>query len=236
LDPARVADSLGLDSTSYKRRRVYEENEDKFLGHQTEAEKYADCQKLSFQCAQCSTDIVLTSPLFKKNENWEFTLQTCPNTACHGNPWGSTSKFLNKLTLFIRKCITNYYKNTVVCEDPSCSGVTSALPLHLERGHPICLCKQALMYKEYSDAQLYRQLNYLHFVFDVHKNIEELKKDEKAELKRRLYSQKDKSGKKAPLEQIYEDLQTFVRKTLDHSAYSHIDLKNIFSWISLRKG
>jgi len=84
---------------------------------------------------------------------------------------------------------------------------------------------------------LYRQLNYLHFVFDLHKSIEELKKDEKSELKRRLYGvgKKDKSGK-SPLEYVYEDLQNFVKRTLDHSAYSHIDLKKIFDLVSLRKG
>ncbi|CAG7823867.1 unnamed protein product [Allacma fusca] len=234
LDPARIADSLGLDSSSYKRRRVVEENEDKFLGHQSEAEKYTDCEKLTFQCAKCSTLITLTSPLFRKKGKLEFCLATCPNENCVENPWGSTINFKNKLTIFIRKFITRYYKNTFICEDPSCSGVTSTMPLYLERGYPVCACKQALMYKEFSDAQLYRQLNYLHFVFDLYKSFEELTKDEKDELKRKLHN-KHHPGKKDGVELIYEDLQSFVKNTLDHSAYSHIDLKNIFSLISTRK-
>ncbi|CAG7734129.1 unnamed protein product, partial [Allacma fusca] len=82
-------------------------------------------------------------------------------------------------------------------------------------------------------AQLYRQLNYLRFVFDLPKSFEELTKVEKAELKWRLRN-KHHPGKKLGVELIYEDLQSFVKNTLDHSAYSHIDLKNIFSLISLR--
>src|SRR5687768_3410213 len=50
-----------MDASSYKRRRQYDENdEDKSLGEETEAEKYRDCEKFAFECSntECSTDIV----------------------------------------------------------------------------------------------------------------------------------------------------------------------------------
>lgn len=62
LDAARIAECLGMDPTSYKRRRVVEDNnDDNYLGEETEKEKYRDCEKFSFICTECRKEIVVES-------------------------------------------------------------------------------------------------------------------------------------------------------------------------------
>jgi len=92
LDPARIAEALGkpnliflikkkeaanwisaalqcwlfvtgMDATAFKRRRTVDESEDKSLGQESEAERYADCEKFCFKCPHptCRQDIRLES-------------------------------------------------------------------------------------------------------------------------------------------------------------------------------
>lgn len=75
---------------------------------------------------------------------------------------------------------SNYQQNLFVCEDPSCTNVDRRVPVRLHKGYPPCRCKQALMYKEYTDAQLQKQLNYLLHLFDYHKQMEKLTEEEKS--------------------------------------------------------
>jgi len=51
--------SLGMDSTSFRRRRAADESDDKALGQESEAEKYADCEKFCFKCPheECKKEI-----------------------------------------------------------------------------------------------------------------------------------------------------------------------------------
>jgi hypothetical protein len=54
-----------MDPGAFKKRRVAEDNEeDKSLGQQTEAEKYACCERFTFKCPNkaCRTDIKIESP------------------------------------------------------------------------------------------------------------------------------------------------------------------------------
>lgn len=67
LDAACIAESLGMDPTSFKRRRrVEDSHDDNYLGEETEAEKYRDCERFSFKCPTkgCQKDIVLETPFF----------------------------------------------------------------------------------------------------------------------------------------------------------------------------
>ncbi len=65
MDAARIAEALGMDPSSFKRRRVVEHNhEDMSLGEVSEAEKYRECAKFKFLCAnsECRKEIIIDSP------------------------------------------------------------------------------------------------------------------------------------------------------------------------------
>lgn len=65
LDAARIAESLGMDPSSYKRRHVVDRSQDDIgLGEITEAEKYRDCARFKFPCVKdsCRHEIVIEAP------------------------------------------------------------------------------------------------------------------------------------------------------------------------------
>lgn len=72
------------------------------------------------------------------------------------------------------KLFSGFLQNVFVCEDPSCTNADRRIPVKLYKGYPGCRCKQALMYKEYNDSQLHKQLSYLCYIFDVTKHSEKV--------------------------------------------------------------
>lgn len=65
LDAAHIAECLGMDPSSYRRRRVVEETtDDQALGEESETEKYRNCERFSFKCAntECRNLITIESP------------------------------------------------------------------------------------------------------------------------------------------------------------------------------
>lgn len=64
LDAARIAECLGMDPTSFRRRRVVEVNpDDQFLQAESYKEKFRDCEKFTFKCPEkaCKKEVVFES-------------------------------------------------------------------------------------------------------------------------------------------------------------------------------
>ncbi|CAL8118832.1 unnamed protein product [Orchesella dallaii] len=225
LDAARIAECLGMDPSSYKRRRLVEEShDDKYLGEETETEKYRECERFIFRCANkdCLQEILFDSPFSGSGSDIDFSLlKAC--SRCSKSPLSYVNHICNTLTLFIRKVIMKYYKNTFICEDPSCSNSDRRVPIKLFKGYPPCRCKQALMYKDYVDAQLHKQLSYLYYLFDVSKHTDNLVQNEKDIINR---LQKTDLGERA--KRACSMLSNVVHKSLSHSAYSEINLGQLF--------
>ena len=58
-------------------------------------------------------------------------------------------------------------------------GRTRQLPLQFQRAFPVCpTCRKAIMYSEYSDSQLYTQIQYVLHLFDIRKAQAKLNQDE----------------------------------------------------------
>lgn len=67
-----------------------------------------------------------------------------------------------------------------MCEDPSCSIRERGVNLRLQQGYMVCPCGQGVaMVREYTDADLYKQLSYLLYVFDSTKRLEEIPQAQK---------------------------------------------------------
>lgn len=96
-------------------------------------------------------------------------LQNCANKECKLPPYQQLTNVYNHLTLAVRSAIRRYYENWLICDEPHCNQQTRTYP-HVtdEKNRPICMaCKQGRLLKSYSEGDLYKQLRYYQFMFEL---------------------------------------------------------------------
>eukprot|EP00095_Tigriopus_kingsejongensis_P006206 snap_masked-scaffold252_size238019-processed-gene-1.5 protein:Tk06206 transcript:snap_masked-scaffold252_size238019-processed-gene-1.5-mRNA-1 annotation:"dna polymerase alpha catalytic" len=166
-DASRIAQSLGLNPDEYRRSNVREKTED--VDADLDHDKYRQCQKLEIVCPQCQEKVTLDGPDRLVSKVWVPFLLECPMPKCKHPLFLQLGRIKNKVTLLVREHIKKFYLGVVTCEDPACSGRTRQLPLRFNCAYPLCpTCnKGGNMYKEYTDKELYVQLEYLLSLFDL---------------------------------------------------------------------
>lgn len=221
-DAARIAECLGLDPSNYKhiQRQETESNTHDDLGDQpilSDEERFKHCDRFRFTCMNdnCQQVIVMDGPYRKTEAGPILHLEKCPNPQCAVSPLSYLANIQNRLAVAIRHYIHLYYLNWLVCEDPACTNRTRRLPLWFGRGYPVCnLCGKGLMYREYTDSELYNQLSYFRHIFDLTKAPEH------------------KPGAvrvQNDVDMAYVKLQKQVDIILSSSAYCSIDLHRLFA-------
>ncbi|XP_063224036.1 DNA polymerase alpha catalytic subunit isoform X2 [Bacillus rossius redtenbacheri] len=224
LDSARIAECLGLDPAAYRRSQQNYQNDDQdvTLGEKTclsEDERYKHCDRFKFMCMNenCKEEITIQG-VIRKSDGVEMpSLERCTNTQCSVSPVQYLPSIQNKLMLTIRAYVHKYYQNWLICEDPACTNRTRRLPVRFSRNYPICsLCKKGVMFKEYTESQLYTQLSFFVYIFDTSKIPE----------KRNLKMSQQ-------LEEAYLSLRKQAEGILKHSAYSVVDLSDLFGQLML---
>jgi DNA polymerase alpha subunit A len=215
-DAARIAGSLGLDPSNYchaQRGPVDAASNvgDKLI--QSDEQRFCSCEKFKFVCKNesCKMEIFMDSPLKKIDDTFShFSLERCSNPHCTVSPVQYLASVQNTLTLTTRKFIHRYYENWLICEDPGCTNRIRRIPTDMRHGYPHCnLCKSAIMYKEYNECELYTQLSFFQYIFDLSKVT-------------------DKRPNNLEVEKAYDKLREQAERTLRHSAYSVVDLGNLF--------
>ncbi|ROT82337.1 putative DNA polymerase alpha catalytic subunit-like [Penaeus vannamei] len=220
-DAARIAECLGLDPSGYRVSKQYghgEEEEDMSTTEIPDEERYRMCERFTFQCpgSECDTIITMDSPFrgVGTGMNLEVALQNCPNPKCNFPIYSRLAPIINKLNLDIRKHIIKYYNGWLICEDPGCSNRTRRIPLRFSRGFPICnACEKGVLFREYTESQLYKQLCFYDYIFDFQKACQK---------------NKDERIRDDTLRKAYNILQTEVQKKLKHNAYSEVNLTKLF--------
>ncbi|XP_049775564.1 DNA polymerase alpha catalytic subunit [Schistocerca cancellata] len=221
-DAARIAECLGLDPSNYKhiQRQETESNTHDDLGDQpilSDEERFKHCDRFRFTCMneKCQQVIVMDGPYRKTEAGPILHLEKCPNPQCAVSPLSYLANIQNRLAVAIRHYIHLYYLNWLVCEDPACTNRTRRLPLWFGRGYPVCnLCGKGLMYREYTDSELYNQLSYFRHIFDLTKAPEH------------------KPGAvrvQNDVDMAYVKLQKQLDLILSSSAYCSIDLHRLFA-------
>lgn len=218
-DSARIAECLGLDPTSYRRQlQRAEENEDIGLGEKTVLdvqERFRYCDRFKLRCSNCSKETMIDSP-FRKTETgeYELVLEKCINPECAFSPMQHLAPIQNALTLAMRSYVQRYYTSWLTCEDPACPQRTRRLPLRFQSNFPICnLCEKGVMYREYTDTELYTQLSFFQHIFDLSKIP--------ASDKRHLRISMD-------IDSAYFKLKDHIEQLLKHSAYSVVNMSHMF--------
>lgn len=136
---------------------------------QSNAVKYRAYNKFIFKCVACKADNIIAKPVHKIDNHYVPVLEACANKDCSMPPYKQLSSIRNQLTLFIRKNIRDYYDNWMYCDEPNCNQSTRTF-VHVTdlNNRPVCVtCKQGHMLKSYTEGDLYKQLNYLQYMFTL---------------------------------------------------------------------
>lgn len=218
MDPAWVAHCLGLDPSGYKQIIKKEMANNDTYEIENEYEKFRYCNDFVFICAneKCKKEnsIRETFKMWGK-ENVTF-LDRCQNDACEVRPVEYLARIQNQLRFAIRAAQGRYYSSKVSCEDPACGYSTSKVPHHFVGGHPLCRqCEKGLMFRDYTERDLYLQINFYGFLFDVNKHNT---------AKQRLSPQ---------IVSAFQALKEIVEDCLSRSAYSIINLSKLFRFFAL---
>ncbi|XP_046970891.1 DNA polymerase alpha catalytic subunit [Vanessa cardui] len=218
MDPARVADCLGLDPSGYRQIIKKENSNTETYEVENDHEKYRHCKEFTFVCVNenCKNENRVRETFVKLDKENITFLEKCQNPKCTVKPVDYVACIQNQLTLQMRQYHNQYYAGWLSCEDPACGYRTVRLPQTFAGGYPLCRqCEKGVMFRDYTEKDLYLQINFFHFLFDVNKN--------------------NTSKTKVPAQIIsaFQVLKESVEDILAHSAYSIINLSKLFRFFRL---
>lgn len=218
-DASRIAECLGMDASKYRQnaQRVQQERTEEAEGEslqKTTLQLYRLCEPFRFKCLGCKTEQLMASAYRPgANSSHVPVLQQCVNSECQTSPLQYLANIRNQLQLCIRSYVQRFYRNWLVCDHPDCNYNTRSYSTRLEMRRPRCLkCNSGSMLRQYSERDLYNQLCYLRFMFDLNKQ--------------QLHQ---KPTLTPELEQAYQLLFNTVEQQFQNSGYVVISLGNIFA-------
>lgn len=173
-DSSQIAICLGLDGEKYKlasQKAIERTNE--VAGEaivKTTVEKYKNCEKFKFKCPTCKTECTVAAAFKRIDANLVPVLERCVNPDCNVSPFHYVPAIKNEMILAIRRSIKLFYENRMICDNESCGGMTR-IYTHVANAHrPIChICKEGSLYRQYTEKELYDQLLYYRYIFDLKK-------------------------------------------------------------------
>ncbi|TKW17914.1 hypothetical protein SEVIR_5G400000v4 [Setaria viridis] len=205
--PARLAECLGLDSSKFQSRLTESSNQDTstmlLSVIDDEDERYRGCEPLRLSCPSCSGTfdcppvsslITSASPtsVSDSDEAKDATANFWRRMRCPRCPDNvddsriSPPVLANQMKRQADNFINMYYKGLLTCDDEGCKYSTHSVNLRVmgdsERGticpnYPRC---NGRLVRQYTEADLYRQLSYFCYVLDATRCLDKL--DQKARL------------------------------------------------------
>ncbi|XP_051226430.1 DNA polymerase alpha catalytic subunit [Lolium perenne] len=200
--PARLAECLGLDSSKFQSRSIGSSDQDTSTTLlsviDNEDERYRGCEQLRLSCPSCSSAFecppvssLIASPS-DPNEGKDASVNfwrrmrcpKCPDDTdeCRVSP----AMLANQIKRQADNFINQYYKGLLICDDEGCKYSTHTVNLRVigdsERGticpnYPQC---NGRLVRQYTEADLYRQLSYFCYVLDATRCLQKL--DQKTRL------------------------------------------------------
>ncbi|BFF89313.1 DNA polymerase alpha catalytic subunit [Drosophila madeirensis] len=217
-DASRIAECLGMDPTKYRQnaqraqREINEQAEGESL-LKTTLQLYRLCEPFRFNCVSCKSEQLMASAYRPgNNQSHVPVLQQCAKAECQTAPLQYLVSIRNQLQLAIRRYVQRFYRNWLVCDHPDCNYNTRTLTLKKNLRRPLChKCKSGSMLRQYTERDLYNQLCYLRFIFDLNKQ-----------------QLQQKPAMTPELEQGYQLLYETVDQHLQSSSYVVISLRKLF--------
>uniref|UniRef100_A0A182QH19 DNA polymerase n=1 Tax=Anopheles farauti TaxID=69004 RepID=A0A182QH19_9DIPT len=198
-DACRLALCLGLDPKKYRSMmggaggggvdgsggQNYQDGESIV---KTATERYRLCHRFEFTCVACKSKNPVASA-FRPGAGGRYrsVFERCANEepgGCTVQPVQYLPAIVNELTLAIRADIRRFYQRWMVCDNPICGG-NSRLYSHVAaKSNPYCLlCRKGLLVLQYSETDLYNQLCYYQYMFDLEQHSAKLTKSLPPELR-----------------------------------------------------
>ncbi|XP_067948026.1 DNA polymerase alpha catalytic subunit-like [Watersipora subatra] len=235
-DSVLLAEMLGLDASRYHHKVTEDDGEEEARARLlSDDEKYKHCRRLEIICQSkgCGRKNIIDSPVqARQGKRYDASWENCASLNPDGSPnhklhlstlnregetdliYNNVSLLKNKLSVAIRSHVAHYYQGWLYCEDSACGHRTRRISLRLYRGRPMCPgCNKAALVQEYTESELYDQLCFYKYLFDVSKR-----------------PKSDQPWASSMLD-LYSDLTKFIDSKLASSAYGHIDLHKLFSRI-----
>lgn len=71
----------------------------------------------------------------------------------------------------MRVYIKRFYQNWLVCDDPACNHNTRSYTHVTSGSRPVCMrCKNGTLVRQYTERDLYNQLSYFQYMFDLNQH------------------------------------------------------------------
>lgn len=215
-DDGLIAECLGLDPKKFKSSSRSSHERDDYIAFDSlisDSERFKNVEKLSIICYNCKSQHVIN--------------ELIPKESPSSSPWMSCQNCDKLMTLEsigsqinqqIRKFITKYMQNWMICDEPSCGERTRRL-----RPSATCFVKRCpgTMRQEYSDSDLFTQLQYFSAMVDVERYLRRIKDSEERDRLQSVFN---------PFRVNYDKLFELVRKYLRNNARGFVDLKSLFSF------
>ncbi|XP_035899840.1 DNA polymerase alpha catalytic subunit [Anopheles stephensi] len=228
-DACRLALCLGLDPKKYRTMvslgggggaedgQQYQEGESLI---KTATERYRLCHRFEFTCVACKTKNPVASGFRPSAGGRQRSVfERCANEETGGGGGGCSVQpvqylpaIVNELTLAIREDIRRFYQRWMVCDNPICSGNTRLYSHVAAKNIPYCLlCRKGLLVLQYSETDLYNQLCYYQYMFDLEQ-----------------YSAKLTKALSPDIRNMYSRLKETVERFQQRSKYGVVNLSNFY--------
>ncbi|XP_058060283.1 DNA polymerase alpha catalytic subunit [Anopheles bellator] len=220
-DACRLAICLGLDPAKYRTLLSASGGQDSGGMHggehgesliKTATERYRLCHRFEFTCVGCRTKNTVASAFRPSSVagRHRSVFERCANEdgGCTVLPLQYIPAIVNELTLAIRGDIKRFYARWMVCDNPICNRNTRQFAHVASKNNPYCLhCQRGLLVLQYSETDLYKQLSYYHYMFDLDQ-----------------YSPKMTKGLAPDVRNMYTALKETVERFQQRSKYGIVNL------------
>uniref|UniRef100_A0A182JSL2 DNA polymerase n=1 Tax=Anopheles christyi TaxID=43041 RepID=A0A182JSL2_9DIPT len=224
-DACRLAICLGLDPKKYRTMvssggggggtdgQQYQDGESLI---KTATERYRLCHRFEFTCVACKGKNPVASG-FRPSAGGRHrsVFERCANEeggGCTVQPVQYLPAIVNELTLAIRADIRRFYQRWMVCDNPICNANTRMYSHVAAKNNPYCLlCRKGLLVLQYSETDLYNQLCYYLYMFDLEQ-----------------YSAKLTKALSPDIRNMYNRLKETVERFQQRSKYGVVNLSNFY--------
>ncbi|XP_053658415.1 DNA polymerase alpha catalytic subunit [Anopheles marshallii] len=226
-DACRLALCLGLDPKKYRAianvggggggggvdGQQYQDGENLI---KTATERYRLCHRFEFTCVACKGKNPVASGFRPSAAGRQRSVfEQCANEetgGCKAQPVQYLPAIVNELTLAIRADIRRFYQRWMVCDNPICNGNTRLYSHVATKNNPYCLlCRNGLLVLQYSETDLYNQLCYYLYMFDLEQ-----------------YSPKLTKALSPDIRNMYNRLKETVERFQQRSKYGMVNLSSFY--------